>query len=310
MRSKLVFRFRRFFAFFCAILLGVYFVLPVAAVSDTAGETKVVTGKDFATYFCRTSDYSSVIYLNTATGVGSFAVIYADSPSNVYDLTFSTDTAQPLTSAFWKSISDDCFDKISSVEPMYIPDVVSTQPAMLTLSTASTRSSADETYFRNELVGVYGTEHTNLVLQTSMVNGVLFDQKETLEFNFSKTNAHKVQKAVTIAGLIASLIGFFTAPGAIALISLLASADGMFPAGTELTEYCMIVFCERYVTTTGGSIIRTRTHRYTTHYGYTSTCSSDRIFTEAQAPSYTPSEEFFNSPTQQFNAAFQNYLNP
>ena len=49
---------------------------------------------------------------------------------------------------------------------------------------------------------------------------------------------------------------------------------------------------------------------YTTHYGYTSTCSSDRIFTEAQAPSYTPSEEFFNSPTQQFNAAFQNYLNP
>ena len=280
-----------------------------APVSDAAIETNVVTGKDFATYFCRTSDYSSVIYLNTATGAASFAVIYSDAPTNVYDLTFTTDITQPLTAEFWQCLSEDCFVSIRSVQPMYIPDVISVQPAELTKNTVNTRST-DINYFQDRLFEYYGTEHTNMVLQTSVVNGVLFDQKETLEFNISKTNSHKITQAISVAGLIASIASSFFAPGLLSYVGLLASATGVFPAGTELTEYIIVVFCERFVTNTGGSIIRTRTYRYTTHMGYISTCSDDNILSDPQSPSYTPSKEFFDSSTQQFNAAYQNYLNP
>lgn len=281
-----------------------------APVSDAAIETNVVTGKGFATYFCRTSDYSSVIYLNTTTGAASFAVIYSDAPTNVYDLTFTTDNTQLLTAAFWQCLSEDCFLRIRSVQPMYIPDVISLQPAELTKNTVNTRST-DINYFQDKLVNYYNAnQHTNLLLQTSMVNGVWFDQKETLEFNISKTNTHKIKQTISVAGLIASIASSFFAPGLLSYVGLLASAAGVFPAGTELTEYIIIVFCERYVTTTGGSIIRARTYRYTTHMGYISTCSDDNICSDAQSPSYTPSKEFFDSSTQQFNAAYQNYLNP
>ena len=179
MRSKQKNIFRRIFTFICAMVLVVHVVLPAAAVSasyDTA-EINVVTDKNSATYFYRTTDNFSVIYLNTATGIGSFAVIYADSPMNVYDLTFSTDPTQSLSAVFWQELKDDCFARIHSVEPIYIPDAISSQPAELAQSAANTRS-ADINYFRSKLVNVYGTEHADQIIRTSVVNGVLFEQKE------------------------------------------------------------------------------------------------------------------------------------
>lgn len=311
MKNKRTIIFRRFLAFICVLVLGTHVILPAMAASEAnaTSETKVITGNNFSTYFCQNADYSSVIYLNTVTGEGSFAVIYADSPTNLYDLTFSANPNQMLTDDFWESLSDDCFVRVRSVEPIYIPHAISVQPAELTQRAAGS-TTADINYFRNELIDIYGSEHTNKLLRTSMVNGVLFEQKETLEFGIGKSSSYIVRQAISVAGLAVSLASFFIAPNLLSVLGVLASGAGMFPAGTELTEYAITVFCERYVTTAGGNVIRSYTYRYITHYGHSSTNSSNRMLSVPLLPTYSPSESFFNSATQQFNAAYQDYINP
>lgn len=141
---------------------------PFAFASNATSTTsspvsRIITCNDTAIYTYTNGSHSYCIYLDTTSGNGSFAVIYAGDPNNVHEYLFrlSPDKILPSSHTFWTSHASKCFSEAQNWKTVYIPEALTSS---LIHSSNNTRAAADETYFTNWLHTKHGLPHTDKII--------------------------------------------------------------------------------------------------------------------------------------------------
>lgn len=295
------------------ILINIFAPFVNASEATSTASGNIFSDDNYAIYSYEDSTQLLNIILDMHTGIGSFAIKYADVSTQIceYVFTISIEDIHIDSLEFWEELISYCFDNDSEWTSIFLPSsvtVVTPEENQKTRAASYDYAGA----YMSLLEAEYGNVRSNYYVKTSVVNGVVFMQYENVDLGVSKSNSYIINYAMTAAGLITSVLGLVTSKGLLTVIGLVATVGGVVTAGTRLDEYQLHTIWEKYITANGGTIKHSFVSMIALYTGYGSNkvpVSDELSLNLLEAHySYTPSQAVFNSDSAQFNEAYQSYI--
>ena len=284
----------------CLVLVS-YLFTPYTnvAAADYASPGNVIVSGSYAVYSYEDAQCRYIIFLDTSTSSGSFAVVYNSTPNLMYEYIFAlpTNGIDVASSSFWNHLIADCFENVNLDHAINLNTAVIPSTDSQIATTYAVTSDPYEDDFLDWLENKHGPAREGSYVYGTTVNGITFLQYENVEYQVVKSNSHVVTKAISIAGLITSIFGFYYSPGLVAALGLLFSGASLVPAGTRIDTYTLCVYWEKYITAKDGTIRHSFTWKSIDYQGFLSgnTCvvNEDEPFI-----AYESSKDYSINPTR------------
>lgn len=305
---------RRIYAVVIAITLLLNIIAPTVHAADfsPAAPGTILSYENYTLYSFENQAYKYNIFLDTNSGVGSFAIIYSKAPDSMQECSFSIDPESiDINSAqFWNGMVSNCLSDTASLNH------VNTQTAITASISTQNELARGVSYdylsaYESLLTEEYGPEREYHYRSTYVVGGVIFQQREDISYGVDKCNSYVINNAMTVAGVITSIIGAVASAGLLSLIGLVATVGGVITAGTRLDEYELYAYWNKYIVTQGGIVKYTSAQRHAFYCGYGSNkvpvpddLSLDLLETDYI---HVPNEDYFTDDYAQYAEAYVNY---
>ncbi len=152
--------------------------------------------------------------------------------------------------------------------------------------------------------------YTERVLATSYKGALIFHLYEDLHYEAAKECRITIYDAISVAGLITSILGLNPNAPLISLLGLLFSAGSMIPSGTEMEIYTVSAVWDRYVKKRDSAILLTiPSQHYITFTGYANPITGNcELHLESRSESYYTSKAYFNDLYGQLEEGYQEYV--
>jgi hypothetical protein len=301
----------RVLAIIISFALLIIIISPVALAVDSPpiSPGTIITVGNYSLYSFENNEYRFNIFLDTSSGVGSFAIIYSNSPNSLHEYSFTLPREQINVNStqFWNSIVSVAMDKQYEWHSLDPQTAVSTNVATLSRSISYDYQSKYESLLAEE----YGPEREYNYRKTYVVGGIIFEQREDISYGVSKSNTYLINNTMTVAGVITSIIGVVASQGLLTIIGLVATVGGVVTAGTRLDEYELYTYWNKYVVRQSGTnkFSSAQLHAYYYGYGSNKVPVSNELSLNLLDSGfiYVPTESFFLDDYAQFNDAYINY---
>lgn len=286
-------------------------VTPLAYASNYMGSNTIkmntpVTNENYTVSGSETTDFRFNILIDNATQTGQFALVYLDSPDYMYEFTF--DLSSLPSSHDFSAIQTYCFDNKDQWREIYLPTSVSViqldenQP-----QTFATDSNV--TYFDNWLIDKFGNEYNGKLLSTKTQSGTTMYLKTAFQVYTYKDRSYLIRNTMTVIGFVTGILGLSSGATAVAVIGLIAGADGLLHMNQSVYEYKLRASWLKYATVVSGTGYPYGLADKSTYYtGYVYTGTGGRNVDTASASTfYDPSSTVYNTNTKIFDNAFREY---
>lgn len=305
---------RRIFAMILTIVLFVNISSPIIHAVDSPSTTPgtILSSGNYTLYCFENQEYKFNIFLDTISGIGSFAVIYSSSPNHMQEYSFSLtpEDIHVASMTFWDELVSCCFSNVSSWNSVNLENAISTSIQPQSESTRAVSYDYQGLY-EGFLAEEYGPEREDYYTKTNVVGGIPFSQYENVFYGVSKSNSFIIGTTMTVAGVITSVIGLVVSPGLLSVIGLVASVSGIVVAGTQLDEYILYAYWAKYIVRHEGTIKYSFVEQHANYYGYGSNKLpiSDELTLDLLDSDIicVPTDELFENDYAQFAAAYENY---
>lgn len=293
---------------------------PVAYAADYNNEesakmSEVTTYEEYSIRGLENNKVRFNIFVDNENETGQFAIIYLDSPDYVYEFVFDlSDVSQNNTRAesFWGDIRSYCFTNKNLWTKTHISTAVTVIHEAETNSSQkvipATRS-AETDYFEDWLIGRYGNEYSGNLITTKTQNGLTMYLKSAFQVYAYKDTTYVLNQTMTVVGFVTAILGFSASHPVVGVLGIIAGAGGLFSLNQKVYQYTLRANWFKYATCVSGTGYPyglTDKFIYFDGYSYseTGTCNVD---TASASTSYVPSATVYNSNTNIFNAAFDEY---
>lgn len=270
-----------------------------------------VTEGDYTMSGAETEEVRFNILINNAEKTGQFAVVYFDSLDYMYEFTFNLDDVETDISNpnfDFDAIQAYCFDNESHWREVYLPasvTVIETNPNQPQPAAVD----PNITYFNNWLRDKYGNTYYGKILSARTHNDTVMYLKSSFDIQTFRDRSYLLAQTMTVVGFVTSILGLAAGASAVAVIGAITGTGGMLTMGQSVYIYELRANWFKYVTAVGGAgYPYGLTDRYTYFDGYcytgTGTCNVDEA---SASTSYSPSAAVYNSDTNVYNRAFDQY---
>lgn len=268
-----------------------------------------VTNGNYTISGTETADVRFNILIDNANQTGQFAIVYLDSPDYIYEFTFDLNDATANTSSIdFTDIQAYCFDNENQWHEVYIPSAVSV--VEIEENQIQTQASdSNVTYFENWLINKYGSEYSGYQLTTKTQNNTKMYLKSGFQVYAYKDRSYMIRNTMTVISFVTGVLGLFAGASAVAVIGLIAGADGLLHMNQSVYEYKLRANWFKYATVVSGrGYPYGLTDKFTYYTGYVYTGTKGRnVDTQSASTYYVPSSTVYNSNTNIFNNAFNEY---
>lgn len=294
----------------CLVLivnLSITYVYATSPVVNSPGN--VFVNENYAVYSYDDDQYRFNIFLDASISSGSFAVVYKSNDNLMYEHIFNipSNSIDFYSTSFWNNLIADCFENTQLENAINIDNAVALLDESQNANTRAVTNDPFEDDFLDWLEIKHGPARQDSYVCGSTVRGITFLQYETVEYQVTKSNAYTVMQAISVAGLITSVIGFVASPGLVAALGILFSGIPLISAGTQIATYTLSVYWTKYVTAKDGKIKHSFTTKCIRYDGFVS--GSDYVVNEDEPfIACDPSRAYFESNADQFNAAYNSYM--
>ena len=279
------------------------------ATGATAQMNTPVTNENYTISGAETTDVRFNSLIDKVNQTGQFALVYLDCPDYVYEFAFDLDAVTASTSITdFSDIRSYCFDNESQWREVYLPTSV-TEVQFDESQPQPYATDPNVTYFENWLIDKYGNEYSGNLLTTKTQNGVKMYLKSAFQVYVNKDKSYVIRNTMTVAAFVTGVLCYIGGASIISLISLIAGADGLLHMGQSFYEYKLRANWFKYATVVSGTgYPYGLTDKFTYHTGYYYTETGGRVIDpESESTSYVPSSTVYNSNTNIFNNAFDEY---
>lgn len=291
-------------------------VAPVAYASEITNDAtvqlnNVVTNGDYSISGVENSTVRYNIIINNSDQTGQFAIVYLDSPDYMYEYCFTlNEVSISHPDNIWEDVQTHCFDNESNWTEVYLPEAVVSEEAVQNDSIVQPYATADDVeYFENWLTDKYGDEYSGRLLSTKTQNGTTMYLKSGFQAYAYKDQTYRLAQTLTVVGFVTGILGLAAGATAVGVIGAIAGTGGMLFLGQSVYKYTVRANWFRYVTLSSGTGypygLSDKFIFYTGYsYSETGTCNVDEA---SASTSYIPSSSVYNSYTNIFNAAYDEY---
>ena len=291
----------------CAIIFTLF------TFTASADNTNITQGNDILTTGYEDENFRYNIIVDVANDTCQFAIVYLDSPDYVYEFVFDVSIFEkPNSKIDLSRIKDFCFENQSKWNEIYLPDAVTIVEGNenTQFTTSSYSPSSAEAYFNDWLIQRYEVPYYGRVLGSKTINGTTMYLKCGFQVDSDRSTTYRIAQTITVAGFVTSVLGIVT--GGVTLISVLstiASAGGLFTMGQSVYEYELRADWYRYATLVNGpGYPYGMCDKFITYTGYSySETGSCNVDSASAKTTYAPSSSVFNSYTQIYNRAYDEY---
>lgn len=249
------------------------------------------------------------ILLNHSDYSGQFALVNLSSPDYVYEYVFNIkDIDNYNDSNNYEIIKNYCFSQRDSWNEIYLPAAVQLELHENTQIQAATADSY-ATYFKNWLINKYGNEYSGRQITTKTKNGITMYLKSGFQAYSYRDRTYLISATITVLGFVTGILGLAASATALSAISFIVGTGGLLTMGQKVYEYVVRANWFKYATVVSGSgYPYGLCDKFTFYTGYaytgTGTCNVDEA---SASTSYVPSSTVYNSNTNIFNNAFDEY---
>lgn len=294
----------------CLVLIAYLFTphIHVAATDSVASGNVIVSG-DYAAYCYEDAQCCYVIFLDTSTGSGSFAVVYNSTPNLMYEyiFTLASSSIDVASSSFWSNLIVDCFENISLDRTINLNTAVIPSTDSQIDATYAVTSDPYKDEFLDWLENKHGPARENSYVCSTTIGGINFLQYENMSYQVVKSNAHIVDETLSISSFIISFLEMAISPTIVGILGLLFP-NLTVPARTKVDIYTLCAHWVKYITVKDGTIHHSYSEKNPYYDGFVvvNTCIVDE---EPAFIGYEPSESYFENDSLQFDAAYRSYMN-
>lgn len=291
-----------------SIVFSITSPLACATDSDVADLGNVLEGDGFAAYIYEDDSQRYTIFVNTDTGLGSFAVMYFTNEEYVYEYCFSLDSDSIAVEAvaFWTELLSECFSASNQWDEIYLPTAVTVQTNTNdNIATLAVDSVEDE--FITLLEDHFDdTEHTGRIIATQYYGGTRFHVHENLEFGVSEKNTHILSQALSVASIVTGILGMQVTSTILGVLGF--AADVILPSGTEIGTHSVGATFVRYVRIADRAAwLNSCNCVYEFNGYYISATDHYGIDWSSETVVYSHSEDYFNDTAQQLDDGYYYY---
>lgn len=297
-----------------SLLLSITSPLAYATNSANTESTtsNIFINENVAVYTVQSLTQSYCIYLDTVSGNGSFAVIYANNSSNIHEYCFSLspDQINASSSEFWALQASHCLSQTSNWNKVYVPNAISSHSIQ---SSNIMRSTTADTYFNNWLYDKFGAKYNDRIIGYPMKQSQLFYMYQSLDYYALKILEHNINYDMTVSAFLLSFFGSAIPIPAVGVVASLFGglATSIIPAGSRLDQYDLSVYYHKYLTVQGGNIIHASAEKQICYTGFARATTDFCCVDEGSAKYYYhPTEEYFEDTNTLLNAAWEHLHNP
>jgi len=310
----------KFLSLLLTLMLLFNAVVPVAQAADLNNPARAQMSEEltFEEYSIRGIDNTQArfnIFINNEEETAQFAIIYHDSSDYLYEFVFDlvdVPRRSTNTSTLWEDVRAYCFASESLWTETYLPTAVTvTQEAEAnTFQRAATPTRSAETdYFENWLTDLYGSEYSGSFITSKTQSGVTMYLKSGFQAYAYKDYTYLLNQTFTVTGFVTAILGFSSTHPIIGVLGVIAGTGGLFSLKQSVYQYKVRANWFKYATCVSGTgYPYGLTDKFTFYNGYsysgTGTCNVDSA---SASTSYVPSSTVYNSNTNIFNAAFDEY---
>lgn len=275
--------------FLCmAVFLSISTPVAYASAEYSVNLSNMHQENNHIVYLCEASDYRYAIYINSSTGVGSFAIIRSESPDYMYELSFtqSPEDISVNSLSFWTDLIDHCFEIYLEYTPIYLPTAIT-----ITTSEDATARATDpyeddfyellderleaKLYNNDDPEQNFIEPYTDRGIYTASNQGTLYMLYESLNYYIERDNSYYIRQVMTAAGFVTTLMGLPASSPIVAAISLIAGVDGLLHAGTYVYEYNVYALWRRNVRLQNSTINLTNHTKEIRYLGFANSKNDD-----------------------------------
>lgn len=304
----------KFLSFVLTLALAFNLAAPIAHAAEPDNGTALqmntpVTDGNYTISGYETEETRLNIVVNNADQTGQFALVNLDSPDYMYEFTFDLDDAAANTSNIdFNALKAYCLENETLWNEVYLPSAVTvTETDANQPQTFAVDSNV--TYFENWLTDKYGSEYSGQLLSTKTQNGTKMYLKSGFQAYAYKDRSYLLSATMTVAGFVTGILGLAAGATAVAVIGAIAGTGGLLTMGKSVYEYVVRANWFKYATVVSGTgYPYGLSDKFTFYDGYvytgTGTCNVDEA---SASTSYVPSSTVYNSNTNVFTSAFDEY---
>lgn len=290
-------------------------MLPVASAANLNDVEHTQLGEvaEYGDYAIRGVETQKVRYnilVDSSNDIGQFAIVYLDSPDYMYEYYFDIhDVLSDASNIQWEELQAFCFEHEEQWTQVYLPSAIIVIDSENEPATVSSNADSAADKFKNWLINKYGDEYEDRLLSTTTKNGLKMYLKSGFQALAYRDQTYLLSATMTVVGFVTGILGLTAGASVVAVIGAIASTGGLLMMGQKIYEYRVRANWYRYVTLVEGSgYPYSLVNKFTYYTGYeysgTGTCNVD----EASADTfYVPSSTVYNSYTNIFNAAYDEY---
>lgn len=304
---------KRYLSLFLCVSIFLGILAPTAYAVQPENDAYEITSYDnHLIYYTENMEYECCVYINIDTGIGSFAISYADHSDYIYEYYFTVDanSINSQSSAFWDSLLMDCFAQHSVWNEIYIPDaieIVENHESDIMRLSSDPIADAMVNWLKNHK-NICSSEYTGKVIASTNKAGINFMMYEDLELHAGVSNTYIVAIAMSVASFILKIWGRPVEATLLGLLSTLIGYDTI-PANSKLKAYYLTATWSRYVKRQDSVHLLNHTQRIKSFEGYRWINYNDwGVHEKSERDDYTVSASYFNNYTSQFTDAYNYYL--
>jgi hypothetical protein len=310
----------KFLSLLLTLTLVFNVVAPVAHAADLNNPAKAqmsaeVTYEEYSIKGVENNNVRFNIFINNEDETGQFAIVYLDSPDYMYEFVFNLSDVPRRSSTsnnLWEEVRAYCFASEDLWTEVYLPSAVTvTQTAEVnSFQRATTPTRSTETdFFENWLISTHGNEYSGNLITTKTQSGITMYLKSAFQVYAYKDYTYLLNQTLTVVGFVTAILGFSASAPIVGVLGIIAGTGGLFTLKQSVYLYKARANWFKYATCVSGTgYPYGLTDKFTFYNGYcysgTGTCVVDSA---SASTSYVPSSTVYNSNTNIFNAAFDEY---
>lgn len=246
---------------------------------------------------------------DSGTHLITVSIKYNAAPSVVYQWIFEDYPVEEFNMdslEFWLQIIEYAEERIAEAEMVNFTHIEITEDTRMARSSAGADLLAD---MRN----LEGSEHSDLLVQTKVMDGKAYGLYETMSFYIREVDTYYWDDGVTIGSLVVGVLGLVltngTAVTVCGALGLGFTGVGMILPGGSINKYQCTANYYRYVKVGSGSTYYANAYKVVTYYGFEDADlnSSGRaaVSSDTRSCIHRPDEAYYNSGI--FDAAYLEY---